>query len=45
MGDDPPYRTGPAGVPAQGCTTDHRDAAPAESGWELGTTFARDSDA
>ena len=42
VGDDLPYRTGPGGVPAQGCTTDHGEAAPAANGWELGIPSARE---
>ena len=45
MGDDPLHRTGPGGVPAQGRTTDHGEAAPAASGWELGLPSARDGNA
>ena len=32
MGDDPPNRPGPRGVPAQGCAADRGEVAPEASG-------------
>ena len=35
MGDDPPHRLGPGGVPSQGHATDYGESTTAASGWEL----------
>ena len=45
MGDDPPHRPGPWGVPTSGLSTDHGEAAPAAIGWELGLPSDGDSNA
>ena len=35
VGDYPPYRLGPGGVPSQGHATDYGESTTAASGWEL----------